>query len=79
MFYHKISEVISYHSVFEANEVFDGEIELDERYFGGHHKGKRGLETSGKMAVLGILKWQGKSSLTAEFIQILIGAMMLLM
>ena len=41
LFYRKICEVISYHLALEADEVFDGQIELDERYFGGHRKGKR--------------------------------------
>ena len=41
LFYRKIREVISYHLALEADEVFDGQIELDERYFGGHRKGKR--------------------------------------
>ncbi|MDG6453680.1 IS1595 family transposase, partial [Glaesserella parasuis] len=44
----------------EADEVFDGQIELDESYFGGHRKGKRGRGAAGKVAVLGILKRQGK-------------------
>ena len=42
LFYRKIREVISYHLSLEADEVFDGQIELDESYFGGHRKGKRG-------------------------------------
>ncbi|MWQ21628.1 IS1595 family transposase, partial [Glaesserella parasuis] len=41
-------------------EVFDGQIELDESYFGGHRKGKRGRGAAGKVAVFGILKRQGK-------------------
>ncbi|MDD2167007.1 IS1595 family transposase, partial [Glaesserella parasuis] len=35
LFYRKIREVISYHLALEADEVFDGQIELDESYFGG--------------------------------------------
>ncbi|MDG6319612.1 IS1595 family transposase, partial [Glaesserella parasuis] len=42
LFYRKIREVISYHLALEVDEVFDGQIELDESYFGGHRKGKRG-------------------------------------
>ncbi|MDO9859040.1 IS1595 family transposase, partial [Glaesserella parasuis] len=34
LFYRKIREVISYHLALEADEVFDGQIELDESYFG---------------------------------------------
>ncbi|MDG6794321.1 IS1595 family transposase [Glaesserella parasuis] len=60
LFYRKIREVISYHLALEADEVFDGQIELDESYFGGPRKGKRGRGAAGKVAVFGILKRQGK-------------------
>ena len=43
------------HLALEADEVFDGQIELDESYFGGHHKGKRGRGAAGKVAVFGLL------------------------
>ena len=59
-FYRKISEVISYHLALETDEVVDGQIELDESYFGGHRKGKRGRGAAGKVAVFGLLKRQGK-------------------
>ena len=39
---------------------FAGEIELDESYFGGARKGKRGRGAGGKVAVFGILKRGGK-------------------
>ncbi|WP_249963679.1 IS1595-like element IS1016C2 family transposase, partial [Histophilus somni] len=55
-----IREVISYHLALEADDVFDGQIELDESYFGGHRKGKRGRGATGKVAVFGLLKRQGK-------------------
>ncbi|MDO9810400.1 IS1595 family transposase [Glaesserella parasuis] len=60
LFYRKIREVISYNLALEADEVSDGQIELDESYFGGHRKGKRGRGAAGKVAVFGILKRQGK-------------------
>ncbi|MFW9303093.1 IS1595 family transposase [Glaesserella parasuis] len=60
LFCRKIREVISYHLALEADEVFDGQIELDESYFGGPRKGKRGRGAAGKVAVFGILKRQGK-------------------
>ena len=41
-------------------EMFDGEIEADERYFGGQRKGKRGRGAAGKTAVFGLLKRNGK-------------------
>ncbi len=37
-------------------QIFDGETEADESYFGGHRKGKRGWETSGKVSVFVLLK-----------------------
>lgn len=45
----------------EAQNGFDGELELDESYFGGkHHKGKRGRGSENKIPVFGILKRNGK-------------------
>ena len=40
--------------------AFAGEIEVDESYFEGHRKGKRGRGTAGKVPVFGILKRGGK-------------------
>ncbi|MCT8545147.1 IS1595 family transposase [Glaesserella parasuis] len=60
LFYRKIREVISYHLALEADEVFDGQIELDESYFDGTRKGKRGRGSVGKTAVFGLLKRDGK-------------------
>lgn len=60
LFYHKIREVIYWHLWHEAEEYFSGEIEIDESYFGGHRKGKRGRGAAGKMVVFGMLKRGGK-------------------
>lgn len=60
LFYRKIREVITYHLELEAHEVFEGAVELDESYFGGVRKGKRGRGAAGKVAVFGILKRGGK-------------------
>ena len=60
LFYRKIRQVIDHYLSLEANEVFAGQIELDESYFGGVRKGKRGRGAGGKVAVLGILKRGGK-------------------
>ena len=60
LFYHKIRLAIEYNLNLEASQLFDGEIELDGSYFGGIRKGKRGRGTSGKTAVLGLLKRNGK-------------------
>ena len=52
--------MIEYHLAQEAKELFDGEIELDESYFGGIRKGKRGCGAGGKTALFGLLKRNGK-------------------
>ncbi|MDD3238367.1 MAG: IS1595 family transposase [Candidatus Gastranaerophilales bacterium] len=45
----------------ESENGFEGELELDESYFGGkHHKGKRGRGSENKIPVFGILKRNGK-------------------
>ena len=44
----------------EHLELLEGEIEADEGYFGGRHKGKRGRGTAGKALVFGLLKRNGK-------------------
>lgn len=60
LFYHKIRRVIAAHLEMEAEEMFGGEIELDESYFGGARKGKRGRGAAGKVVVFGLLKRGGK-------------------
>jgi len=44
----------------EDESVFEGEIEVDESYFGGRRKGRRGRGAAGKIPVFGILKRGGK-------------------
>ena len=56
LFYHKIRQVIAAQLALQAEEMLGGEIELDESYFGGHRKGKRGRGAAGKVVVFGILK-----------------------
>ena len=41
-------------------EMLDGEVEVDESYFGGQRKGKRGRGASGKSIVFGLLKRNGR-------------------
>jgi len=38
----------------------NGELEIDESYFGGKRKGKRGRGAAGKVAVMGILERKGR-------------------
>jgi transposase len=58
-FFHKLREKIAIKQQ-NRNEQFCGQVELDESYFGGHRKGKRGRGAGGKVAVFGILKRGGK-------------------
>ena len=60
LFYRQLREIIAYHLAQKEHEIFDGSVELDESYFGGVRKGKRGLGAAGKVAVFGILKRGGK-------------------
>lgn len=60
LFYRKLRTVIAQHLEQDAHEIFDGAVELDESYFGGVRKGKRGRGAAGKVVVFGILKRGGK-------------------
>tara|TARA_E500000331_G_scaffold44507_1_gene37206 strand:- start:717 stop:899 length:183 start_codon:yes stop_codon:yes gene_type:complete len=40
--------------------MFGGEVEVDESYFGGRRKGRRGRGAGGKIPVFGLLKPGGK-------------------
>lgn len=59
-FYRRLREIIALKCEQESYEVFDGEIEVDESYFGGARKGKRGRGAGGKTPVFGLLKRGGK-------------------
>jgi transposase len=58
LFYKKLRKIITQnlHEVFPEH----GEFEVDESYFGGVQKGKRGRGAAGKIPVFGILKRGGK-------------------
>ncbi len=56
-YFHRLRQVIEHAS--EDDTPLAGEIEVDESYFGGHRKGKRG-RGAGKMPVFGLLKRGGK-------------------
>lgn len=58
-FFHRLREKIAIKQQ-NRNEQFCGKIELDESYFGGARKGKRGRGAGGKVPVFGILKRGGK-------------------
>src|SRR6266705_2843376 len=57
-YYHRLRELI-YQAITNAAPLA-GEIEVDESYFGGHRKGKRGRGAAGKVPVFGLLKRGGK-------------------
>jgi len=59
-YYQRLREIIAYQLEQESLEVFDGEIEVDESYFGGTRKGKRGRGAAGKIPVFGLLKRGGR-------------------
>ncbi len=59
-YFQRLREIIAHHLEQEAHEVFDGEIEVDESYFGGVRKGKRGRGAAGKVPVFGLLKRGGR-------------------
>ena len=48
----------------DASTLLGGEIELDEAYFGGRRKGKRGRGAAGKVPVFGILERSGRVHVT---------------
>ena len=59
-FSHRLREIIVFEIEQESHEVFDAEIEVDESYFGGRRKGKRGRGAGGKTPVFGLLKRGGR-------------------
>ncbi len=44
----------------DGSDLLSGEVEMDESYFGGYRKGKRGRGAAGKVPVFGILEREGK-------------------
>ena len=59
-YFQRLREIIAAQVEQESYEVFEGEIEVDESYFGGTRKGLRGRGASGKVPVFGLLKRGGK-------------------
>ena len=58
LFYQKIRQIIA--TNVENETPFSGPVEVDESYFGGKRKGKRGRGAAGKVPVFGILERGGK-------------------
>ena len=53
-YFHRLREMIALETKNET--ILSGEFEVDESYFGGTRKGKRGRGAAGKVPVFGILK-----------------------
>ena len=60
LFFHKLREVIFSELAALEPGLMSGEIEVDESYFGGRRKGKRGRGAAGKVPVFDLLKRGGK-------------------
>tara|TARA_B100000508_G_scaffold127742_1_gene113037 strand:+ start:98 stop:748 length:651 start_codon:yes stop_codon:yes gene_type:complete len=57
-YFHRLREIIAVET--QNRDVLSGEFEVDESYFGGTRKGRRGRGAAGKVPVFGILKRGGK-------------------
>ena len=57
-YFHRLRQLIETQG--ETAGWLAGEIEIDESYFGGKRKGKRGRGAAGKVPVFGLLKRDGK-------------------
>ncbi len=57
--YQKLREAIYHVAELEGSRL-NGEVEMDESYFGGRRKGKRGRGAAGKNVVFGLLERDGK-------------------
>ena len=59
-FFLRLREVIALELERESEAMVGGGIEVDESYFGGKGKGRRGRGAAGKIPVFGLLKRGGK-------------------
>ena len=57
--YQRLREALFHLCELEGGKL-KGEIELDEAYFGGRRKGKRGRGAAGKSVVFGLLEREGR-------------------
>lgn len=55
-YFHRLRALIARQTDQAAKKVFDGEIEIDESYFGGTRKGNRGRGAARKVPFFGLLK-----------------------
>jgi len=59
LFYNKLRTIIVHFTEWES-PFLNGEVEVDESYFGGVRKGRRGRGAAGKVPVFGCLERKGK-------------------
>ena len=59
-FFRCLRQIVAPETVPDARDLFGGEVEVDESYFGGRRKGKRGRGAGGKVPVFCGLKRGGK-------------------
>ncbi|MCT8345073.1 IS1595 family transposase [Photorhabdus kleinii] len=57
-YFHRLRVLIADYA--DEHSMFEGEVEIDESYFGGKRKGKRGWGSAGKVPVFGLLKRGGR-------------------
>ena len=57
-YFHRLRESIYFHC--QSVGFLEGEIEVDESYFGGTRSGKQGRRAAGKVPVFSLLKRNGK-------------------
>ena len=62
LYFLRLREIIAYELEAESTAMFGGEIEVDESYFGGRRKGKRGRGAAGKVRYFGYLSGAGRST-----------------
>ncbi len=60
LYFRHLRAIIAHELEQRSDELFGGEIEVDESYFGGTQKGKRGRGAEAKTPVFGLLKRGGK-------------------
>ena len=54
-YFHKLRELIAENLAADALDLMAGNIKVDESYFGGVRRGKRGRGAAGKIPVFGLL------------------------
>ena len=59
-FFRRLRQIVELETTPGDQDLFGGEVEVDESYFGGRRKGKRGRGAAGKTPVFGVLKRGGK-------------------